>query len=59
MVRGQGRGGEEGERREGRGRGGKDRKREVRREVRTEVMRGEKRGVNGRRKINERTEDQH
>ena len=55
MVRGQGRGGEEGERREGRGRGGKDRKREVRREV----IRGEKRGVNGRRKINERTEDQH
>ena len=40
MVRGQGRGGEEGERREGRGRGGKDRKREVRREV----IRGEKKG---------------
>ena len=50
MVRGQGGGGEEEQRREGRGRGGKDRKREVMRE---------KRRVNGRRKINERTEDQH
>ena len=44
---GEGRGGRRKE--GGRGRGGKDRKREVMRE---------KRGVNGRRRLNERTEDQ-